>query len=380
MKILHISTQNSYTSGWNYHENLLTKHHRLLGHDVTLIVPNKEHNRENPNEIIDCQEGVFYDENSVKIIRRQLRYKIFLFLKIPFENIDNDIEQERPDLIFVHGMVSFSIKQVAKYIKNHNSCIAFCDNHLDIENCNTKSLRTRIRLFVLKMRNKLSMKYFRICYGVTPGRAEFAIKYLGAPKYKTKLSIMGGDDSIINSISLEDIPKKPTIFVTGGKLNKKKGIIEIMNSFSRSATNSKLLIFGTIAKDIESDFNDIICKDPRIKFLGWKNDSDIYKLFIKSHVALFNNSHSVLWESALACGIPIVASIKNGFNHLSKHNNSWNLNTDGNLDEAIKAFCNNEKNALEKITNAKKYKNQYSYSTIAQHIIDDYYKIKSGER
>ena len=379
MKILHISTQNSYTSGWNYHENLLTKHHRLLGHDVSLIVPNKEHDRKNPSEIIDCEEGISYDDNGVKIIRRKLKHKSFLFLKIPFESIEDDIVQEKPDLIFVHGMVSFSMKQVARYIKNHSSCIAFCDNHLDVENCNTRSLRTRFRLFVLKIKNKRYMKRFKICYGVTPGRAEFAIKYLGSPKSKTKISIMGGDDEIINSLPSTDISDKPTIFITGGKLNKKKGIIEIMNSFSRSATNSKLIIFGTISEDIEPDFNSIINKDPRIEFLGWKNEIEIYKLLTKSHVAIFNSSHSVLWESALACGKPIVASIKNGFNHLSEYNNSWNLNNDGNLDEAIKAFCESNKRALELSKNAKRYKKQFAYSTIAQHIIDDYYDLKSGE-
>ena len=55
----------------------------------------------------------------------------------------------------------------------------------------------------------------------------------------------------------------------------------------------------------------------RIKYIGWVDSKQVYPLFLASDLAVFPGTHSVLWEQAMACGIPgLFKDWDGGFNHI----------------------------------------------------------------
>ena len=80
MKIVHICMA-QYSDGWTYQENLLTKYHKILGHEVVLITSMYCYKEGN---LIEDSKTTFVDVNGVKIIRLEKKKMDFL---IKFQRI-----------------------------------------------------------------------------------------------------------------------------------------------------------------------------------------------------------------------------------------------------------------------------------------------------
>ena len=72
MKIVHICLCGPVTDGWNYQDNMLTKYHRKMGNEVTIITSQSIWGKNGKLEI--DTRSTYINENDVKVIR--LRYKL----------------------------------------------------------------------------------------------------------------------------------------------------------------------------------------------------------------------------------------------------------------------------------------------------------------
>lgn len=331
MKIIHIATNAPYNEGWGYQENLLTKYQAKLGHEVTLIVTNLSHLN---NELVEVQCEDYFSEDGFRVIRKhQIKSKLPKLgnLLIKFDVYDILVET-MPDFIFYHGLVSTTIFQVTKYKRQINpNCVIVQDNHFDynIGFNPHESVKNRVKGYIWKLVYKLNDKYISRVYGVTPWRKDYAIDVFGVPREKADVLIMGADDDYLNFSQRVEIKREirttnqisesDFLIVTGGKLDKKKEILTLMQAVNR-LVNVKLLIFGEPSDEIKVQFSALLSE--RIIWLGWIDSNKVYDYFFSADLAVFLGQHSVLWEQACASKIPCLFSRWPGMQHVDNGGNS----------------------------------------------------------
>lgn len=333
MRIVNIAPSAPYSDYWGYQDNLLPKYQKKLGHEVTMITTNLTHK---DGSLAEIPRNDYILKDGVRVIRLKKkkypgkiltnlnsRLKVYYFLK-----------ELRPDFIFFHGLVSSTIFDVIKYKKQINrNCVIVQDNHLDEFNSKYSSKSTRkkiIRLFYVLL-NKKSIPYISKVYGVTPWRKTFAEDYFHIPSSKTDVLIMGADDekidfthriSIRNEIrSKYHIDEKDFLIVSGGKLDIKKNILQLMKACS-DLEHVKLLIFGQVLGDIKEQFEDILSQNKNIIYIGWIHADEVYNYFFAADLCCFPGSHSVLWEQACAAKTPCVFKHWEGMEHVNNGGNS----------------------------------------------------------
>lgn len=376
MKIVHIAPNSPYNDYWGYQDNLLPKYQRKLGHDVTVIITNKMHK---DGKIVEIPPVVYELDDGVKIIR--LKYKQYIHPVVTgvFSDLDvydllNDIQ---PDFIFYHGLVSYTIIGVIKYIKKNPKCKMVEDNHMDYNIGNkTNTLKEKVIRSWLRFLNRKSIKYVSKVYGVTPWRKQYAEDYFKIPANKTDVLIMGADDEKMHIEKRRDLRKevrdeyriKPDDFliVTGGKIDKNKKIDVLMQA-CKELGNVKLLIFGNVENDIHKKFEELK-KSKNIIYIGWIKSDEVYKYFYAADLVFFPGQHSVLWEQACASKVPCVFEKWDGMEHVNNGGNSdfvYPVNAD-NVKEKIKELRYTDKYYRMKQIAMTEKTDIYLYSRIAE--------------
>lgn len=330
MKIVHIAPNSPYNDYWGYQDNLLPKYQRKLGHDVTVIITNKMHK---DGKIVEIPPVVYELDDGVKIIR--LKYKQYIHPVVTgvFSDLDvyDLLNEIQPDFIFYHGLVSYTITGVIKYMKKNPKCKMVEDNHMDYNIGNkTNTLKEKAIRSWLRFLNRKSIKYVSKVYGVTPWRKQYAEDYFKIPANKTDVLIMGADDEKMHIEKRMDLRKevrdkyriKPDDFliVTGGKIDKNKKIDVLMQA-CKELGNVKLLIFGNVENDMQKKFEELN-KSKNIIYIGWIKSDEVYKYFYAADLVFFPGQHSVLWEQACASKVPCVFEKWDGMEHVNNGGNS----------------------------------------------------------
>ena len=385
MKILHIAPNAPYNDGWGYQENLLPKYHKRLGHDVTLIITNTMHK---DGKIVETDCADYISKDGVRIIRlikRKYFSKILTNLRSKMDVMPY-LKEIQPDFVFFHGLISATIFDVIKYKKKINpNCVIVQDNHLDYKNAgNNLSLKIRLIRSYYRKINRKSIKYVERVYGVTPWRQQYAEEYFGIPAEKTSLLVMGGDDDFINlsqkakikeSIRKElNLSENDFVVITGGKIDKTKNIHLLMQAIKElDKDNLKLIVFGQANEDMMTLIKEL-SEDIHIRYIGWIDSNKAYDYFLASDLAVFPGTHSVLWEQAVACGIPLIVKDWEGMHHVDVGGNCLFLQDDKveEIKEKIlevygnKSFYDNMLKVAE-----EKGIPTFSYSDIAKRAIEE---------
>lgn len=377
MRIVHISPNSSYTEGWSYQENLLPKYQAKLGNEVTLIVTNKSRPNQDLVEV-DC--GDFISKDGFRVIRKK---KIIpkigrISFLASYLDIYNDLETINPDLIFVHGLGDRTICQVIRYKRKHMDTLIIQDNHLDYNigfNPN-KNFFTALLSCYYKWFYKKTDKYISKVYGVTPWRKKYAMDVYGVPESKAGVLIMGADDEKIDLENKTQIRKNireryniendEFLIVTGGKLDKSKGVLPLMEACG-STSGLKLLIFGNVLDDIRSEFDSLCKKNKNIIYIGWIDSENTYDYFFAADLVVFLGQHSVLWEQACAAKVPCLFKKWEGMDHVDVGGNCVfleELSIDGIRNELLKLVFTEEYYKMKKTAESEKT-DVFLYSNIA---------------
>lgn len=310
MRILHIAPGCSFTESYKYQENLLTEYQSKLGYDVTLLTTTLK--RDERGKMIDIGYEDRVLKNGVRLVRC---FKLNKFNRITgyFPCTIEYIKRYNPDMIFVHGLCIFAMHYAVMYKKEHPSTVIVADNHQDEFNNQGNKLFSLVERIRFSTHWKTWINYVDKVYGTTSWRVTYAHQHYKIPLDKLDELLMGVDDdnmkgdySIIRSETRKTlgIPEKAFVFVSGGKLNKHKMMIESLKEFITTKGNYYFILFGAISDDIASEMNELINRDPRIIYLGFIDGRSIYKYFYASDFGLFPGGHSVLWEEAIGCGVP----------------------------------------------------------------------------
>lgn len=348
MNILHICIATHFTEGYSYQENILPEKHFKLGYSVKIICGQLGYNEKKiPSNLEPCEKIL---DNGILLTRLPyLKGKMLLPAKLKIvKNLYEEINNFLPDIIFVHGVQFYGLKTVLKYKKKHLSVKVYIDNHADFVNTAIKNLKHIIlQRYIFGITARKFVPYAEKFWGVTPMRIEYLKDIYKIPKEKIGLLVMGGDEEKINRNKKEllrgelfdkyKIPEGNFLICTGGKIDRHKNIHLLMQAMD-DIPDSTLLVFGTPAQDMIEKFESLSEKN-NIRSIGWVDSDTVYDLFVASDLAVFPGTHSVLWEQAVASGVPCIFKYFDGMTHVDMGGNCRFLYKD-NVTEIKNAIIN----------------------------------------
>lgn len=126
MKIVHVCLSGVYTEGWSYQENFLSKYHKRLGNEVTLIANKLMY--DDTGKKVETQESSYINDYGVKVLRLQEKAGKPLSKFQRYPGLYAVLEKEQPDILFVHSCQFLDTDQIIKYKKAHSQVIVYVDN------------------------------------------------------------------------------------------------------------------------------------------------------------------------------------------------------------------------------------------------------------
>lgn len=383
MKIVHICLCGPMTDGLSYQENVISKYHRKLGYEVTVIASQWIWDKN--GKLQKTEKSNYVNVDGVKIIRIPiLNGDINNRLK-RYPTLYENVEKEEPDILFIHDCQFVDICNLAKYVKKHNSVRTYVDNHVDYSNgahgwLSKNILHKGLWRYCVKQIEPYVTRF----YGVLPARVDFLKELYKVPSEKCELLVMGADDELVGiaqapgereatrkkySINTEDF-----LVVTGGKINAyRPETLDLMEAIIECKNDSiKLVVFGSVDDSLKEKF-DLLCQSNKINFVGWKNVEETYKLMNASDLVVFPGLHSVMWEQAVALGVPCIFRDIEGFHHVDMGGNALFLKdvTKESLKGVIESLFGNPEQYRRMLSVAKEKGMQYfSYKEISKRSIE----------
>lgn len=376
MKVVHVIIAAVYREGFGYQENILPAKHVELGLDTYIVSfdRNYRHGKE------------YVNSDGVKVCLLPINHS--WLNKLPYmssftyktDGLKSYLDRVSPDVIFVHGLQSIESLIVCRWCKNHRSVKLYVDQHADYYNSPITKFSTRMYYkvvygYIAKQLSKYAIKF----WGVTPWRVDYLQKVYGVKPEKTDLLVMGGDENLVdwehrvdirrNVRSKYDIPEDAFLIVSGGKIDHAKNIHLLIDAVSNlKDRNVFLLVFGSLTDDMRNYCSPLF-KD-NINYIGWIDSKDVYPYFLAADLAVFPGTHSVLWEQAMASGIPgIFKDWNGGFNHIDCGGNTIQLNTITvlSLEQSILTIVNDkELYKRMRLIAEDKARKEFSYIEIAK--------------
>lgn len=330
-KIVHIVLRD-YHDDYSYQENLLSRKHCELGYDVMVITTQRYSDKNKHKAFHEVSE--YTNQYGVHISILPCRSKnnftgIFMDQSI---GLYKKLTEFNPDVIFMHNFAYRDVRYIVRYALKHPQVKVYADCHTDYYNSSYNTLYGKAKSIFARREgsilNKVAIKF----WGTTPWRVEFLRDVYKLPAEKIELLILGADEKLIenrdrNSIRKEirdkyGIPQNAFLVITGGKLDKRKQQNLLMEAVEKlESENIWLLAFGTPSEEMKSVFQ----KFEGVKNIvmpGWISPDDAYSLYFASDLAFFPGTHSVLWEQAVACSVPLVVKHWHGMEHVNVNGNA----------------------------------------------------------
>lgn len=379
MKITHIILADSYYEGYGYQENSLTKYHKIIGNEVSIITSFKNGDiRQHEKKSV-----IQFNENGIKTIRLSFKNGESLQSKFKtYHNLKLHLEDEKPDVIFVHGTQFIDVLTIVKYLKENSNVKAYADNHADLSNSALSWISLNIlHKIIWRITTQKAIPFFQCFYGVTPGRVDFLKKIYKIPEEKLDLLVMGSEDMIVEEAQRSEIALNTRLqysiksddfmILTGGKINQYKyQVLHLMDAVRQmDSPNVKLVIFGRVEPEMEREFNKLN-NHPSIIYVEWLNQADIHSHIGAADLVVFPGLHSVLWENTVAMGTPLLVKDVEGTHHIDIGGNCKYLKESSSLEikNILVDLVNKEEKYQTMWTAAKSNKRKkFLYSEIAKY-------------
>lgn len=336
MKILMLC--DFYNETLEYQENLLAKFYVKHGHAVTVVASTHEsvfdyyadrHDNSRPART--------FEHAGARIIKLPYRYNVLNRLRA-FHPLDAVLEAEAPDLIFVHGIM-LNLPDCVRYVRRHPDCRMVLDFHGDYSNSGRNALSRRVlhgvcrKWFLDRARPHLS----RI-FPIVPGSARFLHEIYKVPHEDMELLPIGADTDLALAVRQSGaraalrrqfgIPENGTVIFTGGKLAPAKKTEVLLEAASRLYGRSLHIVVagkaGEEHREYEQRLRQVAAAVSDVHMVGWLGPEDVYRHLHMADLAVFPASQSVLWQQAIAMGLPLIVG-NSGHQDISYLNAEQNI-------------------------------------------------------
>ncbi len=334
MKIVHLCLASFYPEHHSYQENLLPKFHKKIGYDVEVIASTQDFDTHG-NAVYSSTIGTYYNEYNIRVTRLAYLYSNSVFKKIKkYTHLANVLARSKPDILFIHGCQFLDIFTIVHYLKKHPGVKVYVDNHADFSNSARHWLSKNILHKILwRICAHAIEPYTTKFYGTLPARVEFLKDVYKLPAAKCELLVMGADDEMVEKATKPEVRAKiraqygiapdDFLIVTGGKINHHRPeTLHLMQAAKRITTFPlKLLIFGAVSSELQTTFN-AYCDNQKILFVGWQRGLQTQQIMAGADLLVFPGLHSVMWEQAVALGVPCLFKQIAGFGHVDVGGNA----------------------------------------------------------
>lgn len=310
-----------YNSGLEYQENLLVKYYRKKGCEVTVVASTFEDVRDYYNDQHNPQapRREFLDRGA-KIIHLPYRYNILNRLRA-YVSISEILDKTKPDLIYVHDIMP-NIPEVVRYLRAHPDCRVILDYHADYSNSGKNWLSLKVLHGVVrKWFLAQILPHLSAIYPVVPASLTFLHEVYGVPLRDMEVLPLGADLDLVEEVRRSgarerirerlQISGNARVIFTGGKLDEKKRtelLIKAVDGLDFDDVH--LIIAGdatSVASPYKADLKALAAGNRHIHFTGWLSPVGVYEHMLASDLAVFPASQSIMWQQAIAAGLPLVA-------------------------------------------------------------------------
>lgn len=328
MRITHLCLACFFPDGYSYQENMLPKYHKKLGHEVSVVASLQTYDKD--GHLIDMDGPKNYiNENDIPVYRLAYKNPTKINKKLKrYIGTYEAIERTNPDVLFIHGCQFMDVGMIVKYKRAHPKLRIFVDNHADFKNSAKNFISKNImHRIIWRHEAKKLLPITEQFYGVLPARVDFLRDVYKLPADKVQLLCIGADDEYVEKYSSVEkrmatrdrygYSPNDIVVITGGKINSNRPeTLELMKAvIDCNNDNVKLLIFGVVDTAFKKQFDEL-CKSSRIQFIGWLSPEQTYENIAASDLVAFPGLHSVMWEQAVAQGVPCLFRKIPGFNHI----------------------------------------------------------------
>jgi len=310
-----------YHESLEYQEQLSAKFYVKHGHAVTVVTSTHESVFDYMADRHDnTRPAKTYEHGGVRIVRLPYRYNILHRLKA-FAPLDELLEAEAPDLIFVHDIM-LNFPDCVRYLKRHRRARMIMDYHADYSNSGKNLVSRRILHGVCrKWFLDRARPYLSRIFPVVPASAAFLRELYKVPASEMELLPLGADleaaAAARRSGARQELRKTfgigddEVVIFSGGKLAPPKRTELLFAALDRLTTLPLRLVVvgeaGTEHSAYGAELAQLAAGNPRIHMVGWLNQQDLNRHLAMADLAVFPASQSILWQQAIAMGLPLIA-------------------------------------------------------------------------
>ncbi len=310
-----------YNEALEYQENLLANYYVKHGHQVTIITSTYEsvfdyysdrHDNATPERR--------YRHGGALIIKLRYRYNILNKLRA-FTQIASILHQEAPDLIFVHDIM-LNLPECVRYVQRHPQCRMIMDYHADYSNSGKNSLSLKVLHGVFrKWFLDRARPYLARIFPIVPAGATFLHEIYDVPHSEMELLPLGADTDLVRQVrgttsrhelrARFGIDSEDIVIFTGGKLTPSKRTEILLEAVGLvEGRTLHVIVVGDASDDhvnYKQDLHRLSVANPHVHMVGWLGRREIYEHLAMADLAVFPASQSILWQQAIAMGLPLIA-------------------------------------------------------------------------
>lgn len=310
-----------YIESLEYQENLLVKYYRKHGHEVTVITSTYEnvfdyYNNKHDNSL---PAKVIYDHGA-KIIKLPFKFNYLGKIK-KYTSIKKIVEDVQPDLLYIHDIMP-NMFEMLDYKKQNPHVKMIMDYHADYSNSangwlSLNILHKVIRKYLYMDRIRKHISKF---YPIVPGSTKFLNEVYNIPHNEMDLLPLGADTDLVEEIknnrirdeirSKFGINNEDIVIFTGGKFTPAKKTDLLITAFNEiNDATLHLVIVGDADQHNQKYKKELLAlsnNNPNIHYIGWLNNRGVYEHLSASDLAVFPASQSIVWQQALASGLPLI--------------------------------------------------------------------------
>jgi glycosyltransferase involved in cell wall biosynthesis len=326
-----------FNESLEYQENLLVRYYVKHEHMVTVITSTFDSVFDYYSDVHDNRvPGRAYMHGGAKIIKLRYRYNFLNRLRA-FTSIERILEEERPDLIFVHDIIP-NVLEAIRYKEKNPDCRMILDYHADYSNSGRNWFSIRIlHGIVRKWFLDRAREHTSRIFPIVPGGATFLHEVYGVPHSEMEVLPLGADTDLGRLVSelgeglalrkTLGISENDVVIFTGGKLAPAKKTELLVEAFKNlNAPNVHLFVIGEASQGDRRYAAELLAlaKDaPNVHFTGWLPSRKIYSFLDMADLAVFPASQSIIWQQAISMGLPLVVgnSGHQDISYLNKYGN-----------------------------------------------------------
>jgi glycosyltransferase involved in cell wall biosynthesis len=384
MKIIHIIDH--FYPQLGYQETFLAREQAKQGHEVYVVTSDRYSlvgYKGNAKILRDRIKGAgFSVEEGVKVWRLkplfELPHAIWLL------GLEEKINEIKPDVIHIHGVVNFSAIRVALLKKKNDHIFLIYDDHM-LSVASRSPLKCLYPIFKWTFA-KLILNQADALVGVTDACKDFMHKKYGFPLEDIKVIPLGADDLLFKQDlkirkALREkycFKENDVVYIYTGKIIPAKGphiLVEAACKLMTKYNNVKVLLVGNGSSEYIQQIQKIIVTnnlEDRFVLHDAVPNKELFKFYSIADVAVWPKEASLSMMEAMSCELPVIISDNSEVKERVQHDNGFTYTYEDivSLAEKMELLLDPQKRA-DMGANGRRYiKDHLSWKVISEQFID----------